>query len=176
MKKFAIISISIVLAITIYAIVDSIVVKYKKDYLDFNSEPGETISVSDLEYFDTADYYKYLGFHEENFPQGQNISIHAASYDLITGDQVVLDSYENKNDVLLTQEAGSVTWSFSVPEAGYYNLIMNYYPYEGKSSIIERTLKINNEVPFNGARNITFRRIWGDKNAVIQDIHGNDIR
>ena len=176
MKKFAIISISIFLIITVYAIVDSIVVKYKKDYLDFNSEPGETINVSDLEYFDTADYYKYLDLYEENFPQGQNISIHGASYDSVTGFQTILDTYEDKNDVLLTQESGSVTWSFSVPEAGFYNLKMNYYPYEGKSSIIERTLLVNDEVPFNGARNITFRRIWGDKNEVIQDIHGNDIR
>ena len=176
MKKFAIISIAIVLLITVYAIIDSIVVKYKQDYLDFNSEPGEAINISDLEYFDTADYYKYLDLYEKNYPQGQNISIHAASYDSITGTQTVLDLYEDKDDVLLTQEAGSVTWSFSIPEAGFYNLKMNYFPYEGKSSIIERSLKINDEVPFNGARNIAFRRIWGDKSAVIQDIHGNDIR
>jgi len=176
LKKFAIISISILLAIVVFAIIDSIVVKYKNDYLDFNSEPGEVIDISNLEYFDTADYYTYLDLHGENYPQSQNILIHAASYDSITGDQTILDLYEGKDDVLLTQESGSVTWSFSIPEAGYYRLKMNYYPYEGKSSIIERILYINDEIPFNGAKNITFRRIWGNKNEVIQDIRGNDIR
>ena len=125
MKKFAIISISILLLIVVFAIIDGIVVKYKNDYLDFNSAPGDVIDISNLEYFDTADYYTYLDLHENNYPQSQNILIHAASYDSMTGDQTVLDLYEGKNDVLLTQESGSVTWSFSIPEAGYYNLKMN---------------------------------------------------
>jgi ABC-type glycerol-3-phosphate transport system substrate-binding protein len=176
LKKYTIITIAIFLTITIYAIVDSIVVRHKTDYLDFNSEPGQVVNISDLEYFDTADYYKYLGSFEENYPQDQNIRIHGANYDSIVGDQTILDIYEDKDDVLLTQESGSVTWSFSIPESGFYNLKMNYYPYEGKSSIVERILYINDEIPFSGARNITFRRIWGDRNEVIQDIHGNDIR
>lgn len=176
MKKYTIISLIVVLAILLYAIVESIITKNNHDYLSFNQEYQEVVDVTDLAYFSTADYYRYLGEHIEHYPNQQNIVIDGSNYSDIEGDQTILDNFEGVIDSLLTEEIGSATWEVDVPEAGYYNLMLNYYPYEGKSSIIERVLYINGEIPFDGAKNMTFHRIWGNKDAVIQDISGNDIR
>ena len=53
---------------------------------------------------------------------------------------------------------------------------MEYFPYPGKSAAIERTIKINDVLPFEGAKNLIFPRIWGSETGIKQDIHGNDIR
>jgi len=176
MKKITIISLSIVLAILLYAIVESIIIKNNHDYLSFNQEHQNVVDVTELAYFSTADYYSYLDEHAAYYPDQDNIVIEGSHYYLIEGNQSILDSYKGVDSSILTDEIGSVTWEVNVPEAGYYNLMLNYYPYEGKSSVIERVLYINGEIPFDGAKNMTFHRIWGNKDAVIQDISGNDIR
>lgn len=176
MKKATIITISIVLVILIYAIIDGIIIKNNQDYLSFNQEHQDIVDVTDLAYFSTADYYSYLEEHTTNYPDLENIIISGSDYFEVEGDQIILDSYQGVDSSLLTEEIGSATWEVNVPEAGFYNLILNYYPYEGKSSVIERILYINDEIPFDGAKNMTFHRIWGNKDEVIQDINGNDIR
>lgn len=176
MKKVTIITISIVLVILLYAIIDSIIIKNNHDYLSFNQEHQDIVDVTDLAYFSTADYYSYLEEHTTNYPDIDNIVIFGSDVFSIEGDQTILDSYQGVDSSLLTAEVGSATWEVNIPEAGFYNLKLNYYPYEGKSSVIERILYINDEIPFDGAKNMTFHRIWGNKDEVIQDISGNDIR
>lgn len=99
---------------------------------------------------------------------------------------------ENMSDVvydemLLQQDEGMVTWKVNVPVSGFYNLKLNYYPIEGNSSNIERSLAINGKVPFNGADTFTFSRIWEDRessyeydengNRVLKtDVKGNDMK
>ena len=139
-------------------------------------ETVEEYDYSNLAYFTTSDYYNYLDLNGDVYPQVDPIVIEALDYTDIEGEFSELDNYEGVDDVLLTDEYGSVTWEVNVIEAGYYNLLINYYPYEGKSSSIERTLYINGEVPFEGASNISFYRIWGNNEEVVQDINGNDIR
>ncbi|MCF7930607.1 MAG: extracellular solute-binding protein [Acholeplasmataceae bacterium] len=175
-KKVTIITISIVLVILLYAIIDSIIIKNNHDYLSFNQEHQDIVDVTDLAYFSTADYYSYLEEHTTNYPDIDNIVIFGSDVFSIEGDQTILDSYQGVDSSLLTAEVGSATWEVNIPEAGFYNLKLNYYPYEGKSSVIERILYINDEIPFDGAKNMTFHRIWGNKDEVIQDISGNDIR
>lgn len=41
---------------------------------------------------------------------------------------------------------------------------------------LERELRINGEVPFDGADTLTFTRLWHDGGEVRQDSQGNDIR
>lgn len=64
-----------------------------------------------------------------------------------------------------------------VPEAGLYNIRVHYYPVEGKSSSIERSFSINQQIPFKGADTLLFDRVWGNREEVIkQDDRGNDLR
>ncbi len=87
-----------------------------------------------------------------------------------------LETYEGEQDVLMTDEGSFVTWEVDVPQAGYYQVRMEYYPVESRGVDIERSFEINGEVPFVGADALTFTRLWTDKTEVKQDNQGNDIR
>lgn len=176
MKKTLIIILSSIVALTLFFTIESSWVKNRQDYISYNIGNVEEYDYSELAYYSTSDYYNYLNLHGDVYPDVDPIVIDALSYIDIDGDYLEFDSYEGIDDVLLTDEYGSVTWEVTVAQAGYYNLNLNYYPYVGKSSSIERTLYINGEVPFEGAENISFYRIWGNNVEIVQDINGNDIR
>lgn len=91
------------------------------------------------------------------------------------------------DEMLLQQDEGMVTWKVSVPASGFYNMSLNYYPIEGNSSNIERSLAINGKIPFDGADTFSFSRIWKDRessyeldeegNRVLKtDVKGNDMK
>ena len=176
MKKFLIITLSIVLLVTVYAVIDSIVARAQKNYLDYNREPVSEVEPSELGEYDAEAYFSYVSNQPQIYPENEVITIEASSYSHIEGEQEILDMYEGVSNPLLTKESGSVTWNFIVDEEGFYNIKLNYFPYEGKSSSVERTLYINGEVPFTGASNIVFHRLWASDGDPKVDIHGNDIR
>jgi len=78
--------------------------------------------------------------------------------------------------VLYTQETSKVTWEFTVPEAGFYNIYVDYYNIESRSIDAERAVYINGELPFQNAEFIAFSRFWTDGSEVRQDNQGNDVR
>jgi ABC-type glycerol-3-phosphate transport system substrate-binding protein len=176
MKKTLIITLSSIIFLIGFFTIENAWVKNRQDYMNYNSVEASEYDYSDLAYYSTSDYYQYLDENGNVYPQVEPIIINGIDFTEIDGDYENLATYSGVDDVLLTDEYGSVTWDVSVAEAGYYNLQLNYYPYEGKSSMIERTLYINGEVPFEGATNISFHRIWGNIDEVKQDINGNDIR
>ena len=176
MKKFLIITLSIVLLVTVYAIIDSLVARAQKNYLDYNREPVSEVDPSELGEYDAEAYFSYVSNKPQDYPENKIITINASSYSSIEGEQEILDVYEGVSSPLLTKESGSVTWNVEVAEAGFYNIKVNYFPYEGKSSSVERTIYINGEVPFTGASNIVFHRLWASEGQPEVDIHGNDIR
>ncbi len=176
MKKFLIITLSIVLLVTVYAVIDGLIARAQKNYLDYNREPVSEVEPSELGEYDAEAYFSYVSNQPQVYPENQVITIEASNYSNIEGEQEILDMYEGVSNPLLTKESGSVTWNFIVDEEGFYNIKMNYFPYEGKSSSVERTLYINGEVPFTGASNIVFHRLWASDGDPKVDIHGNDIR
>jgi len=175
-KKIYIILLSlIVLFVTIF-IVDTIWLAKQEDYLGLNQEAYDDSTLNELSYFDISDYYEYINEHDKYYPRGYDIVINASDFSDSIGDNTVMGSYEGEDNVLLTNENSKVTWNVDVSEAGYYNLVLDYYPYEGKSTSIQRAIYINGEIPFDGAKNITFYRIWANATSVKTDINGNDIR
>jgi len=174
MKKVLIIVLALVVTFTAFITIENVWLNNHKDYLNFNSSSnGDLI---DLTYEGVSDYYDYLDAVTQTRPQVNPIVIEAIDFSSSDGSEEVLPSYEGKDNVLLTSESGSVTWTFNVPESGLYHLLLNYYPYPGKSSVIERSLSINGIVPFEGAGNISFYRIWGSEHEITQDVNNNDIR
>lgn len=176
MKKFIIITLSSLIAIILYMVIEHAILSRQQDYLRFNRSVHDQWVDFDDFYLQSSDYYQYKMNFTQTYPQNQRIEVLGHWYQSLVGDHEVLDSYEGKEHVLLTQDTGTVTWDVYVPEAGFYNINLKYYPYPGKSSMIERALYINGEIPFNGAANITFHRIWGNAGEVRQDMFGNDIR
>lgn len=82
-----------------------------------------------------------------------------------------LDGYSVK-----TLEEGFVEWKFNLETESLYNIEIEYYPIEGRSSEIERRLYLNSEVPFSGANNLVFTRVWKDANDITRDNRDNDLR
>jgi ABC-type glycerol-3-phosphate transport system substrate-binding protein len=79
--------------------------------------------------------------------------------------------------VLRMEEDGWTEWSFEVPERGLYSIHVRYFPVEGKSSPIERELRINGELPFDEARSIVLQRRWVDLGDGFRlDNRGNELR
>ena len=88
---------------------------------------------------------------------------------------------ENREDesgapTVYTPDGSYVTWKVTVPQTGLYNIVLDYLTVESRGVDIERELYINGELPFAGARSLTFARLWHDGAAVRQDNQGNDIR
>lgn len=173
-KKIITIGLLVLLGVTLFVVGE--IRASNTGRLDYNRDQHEFVTDTESTFYNTIDYYNYLTKNTLTFPDQDPLIINGAEYVDSTGDVEVYEEYEGKEDVVLTDEIGTISWAFNVPESGYYNLYLNYYPYEGKSSMIERSLSINGEEPFDGARTLTFQRVWGNAQDIIQDIHGNDIR
>jgi len=114
----------------------------------------------------------YAGY--QNAHKGAAMPQYDVEIDLLSYEGNGVEVYEG--DKLKTDVGSEVTWKVDVPESGFYNLYMEYLTVESRGVSIERTLKINGEVPFMDARNVVFERIWTDANAPKKDNQGNEIR
>ena len=83
---------------------------------------------------------------------------------------------EDGAPAVLTPDGSYVTWKVNVPETGLYNIVLDYLAVESRGVDIERELYINGQLPFAGARSLTFARMWHDGGEVRKDNQGNDIR
>ena len=96
--------------------------------------------------------------------------------------EVDLKAFEGKGgeacaEGVMTEEESELTWKVNVPQAGLYNVRLEYKTTESRGVDIERELAINGEVPFSGASTLTFTRLWTDKEeSRKEDNQGNQIR
>ena len=81
-------------------------------------------------------------------------------------------------------DKGTVSFPFTVEKEGLYNLEFTYIQKEGKTSAIERLIKIDGKVPFREARYITLAKTYADDYVLgedgeptfLMDIKNNEIR
>ncbi|REK75228.1 extracellular solute-binding protein [Paenibacillus paeoniae] len=142
------------------------------------SEAANT-ETDDFVSFRKDGYDFYLREHEQQPRPQQQIIIPADSYSHAEGMTVEkLHDYEGAAaPSILTGETGSVSWDIDVPQEGMYNIGLSYFPVAGKSSAIERELLIDGQSPFEGARTLTFSRVWvNTKSEIERDNRGNDLR
>lgn len=129
--------------------------------------------------YDAISYGEYLEIYKD-MPDGEDeYVIPAEDYSGVYGMQAeALRDYEGDHGVsILTDEQGTTQWQADVKKAGFYNLSILYYPIEGKSADIQRTVLIDGELPFSEASRIEFSRCWGDELEEIRtDSAGNDIQ
>jgi ABC-type glycerol-3-phosphate transport system substrate-binding protein len=175
MKKSVIVILSLIMSLVLFFSIRDEIRRLDKNYLKYNVTFD---GLEDIEqyFLSSSDYYQYKKLHHETYPVIDPIVFKATAFTHATGDFEMLPSYENRSNVLLTGEEGEVTWHIDIEQSGFYNIGIHYYPYPGKSSMIERSLRINGNSPFEGAKHIALHRIWGNKTDLIQDIFGNDIR
>jgi ABC-type glycerol-3-phosphate transport system substrate-binding protein len=134
---------------------------------------GEDLSVDSFGNRNT--YANYLARYAGNPPGAGDINIDLFSY--TDGEYIQeLTGFAGEDRVLRTGENGFVEYRFRLDNPGFYNLVVEYFPIEGRSVDIERSVFINGGRPFSGAEQITLRRVWGDGSAVRTDNRGNQIR
>ena len=83
---------------------------------------------------------------------------------------------EVRNEGLFMPDESEITWTVTVPQAGLYNIRLEYLTTESRGVDIERELLINGELPFAGASTLCFSRLWTDASEIRKDNQGNDIR
>ncbi len=122
------------------------------------------------------DYKEYLESIESIARPDYEIIIPAWEYvDTDMENLQVLDDLAGIK-ALATDETGYVEWEIEIPESGFYNIEIKYFPLEGRGGDIERAILINDKIPFEGAKFLEFPRVWTDEYEYRIDNQGNHIR
>lgn len=137
-------------------------------------------------------YRQYLGRHEAAAAPSAAIIIEADSYvryeeDGIAAQPEVFTDFEGMPGVsVLTGETAIIEFDVTAPEAGLYDLLIEYYPIEGKSSAIQRSVFLDGMLPYREMSLIELPRIWQNREAMEQkgsrpliwekDNRGNDLK
>lgn len=139
-------------------------------------DPAEELEQYYVQVRETESYEEYLAAHAGAAHPGRELVI--AGGDFLEADAGFerRAEYEGRKDVVLTADAGSVTWEAEIPETGFYQIEVEYYPVAGKYGTIERELLINGECPFDGAQYLAFSRNWINATKIERDARGNDVR
>ena len=138
-----------------------------KDFHDKYKDTDLTVDVQGMERVGT--YNKYLAQYKDAGKPSTDIDIQLDDYQ-------AEGTVKKEADGLFTDTGSLVTWKVNVPEAGFYRLYMEYLIPESRGVAAERSVLINGELPFEGARNIAFTRMWMDGGEVKVDNQGNEIR
>ena len=123
-------------------------------------------------------YDSYRSRHGSAAPSSARIIVPSIEFSAADGAEVeVLDEYAGSPDVLYWRnESGSITWKIAVPEGGFYQMYMSYFPRSTRNREIELDLLLDGEIPFSEAARFTFYKIWEDSGEIRRDSRGNELR
>ena len=120
-------------------------------------------------------YSQYIASYSDAGYPSSDVDINVCSY--ASGKNIsVYQDYEGETEALYTGDQSTVTWNANVPEAGFYNVYLEYMTVASRGVAAERAIYINGENPFTSAANLSFGRQWTDDGGVITDNQGNQIR
>ena len=84
---------------------------------------------------------------------------------------------DRRENVLVWSGAeGSVTYPFTVSEAGCYALEITYYAMESPSGQVELSLRVDGALPFESASRICLSKVYVNKTEIKTDSRGNQVR
>jgi len=84
-----------------------------------------------------------------------------------------------ENGCIVMTDTGTVTFEVTVPESGLYNIAFEFYTTEDYGPSIERSLYIDQILPFKEAEHLSFSKIWTDvlsDNTFSVDKNGDQLR
>ena len=140
----------------------------KYDNYDLSTNVG-TVST-------TRTYAEYLNEHSAAKSPKSKVNVAVLDFDETKSNGARVENNYKGKDVVFTDEDSSVTWKVEVPEAGFYNINMEYIAVPSRNVNMDRILYINGELPFTGADTLAFYRLWKDGGPVKYDNRGNSIR
>ena len=122
-------------------------------------------------------YSEYRAANFEFEPASASINLKGGDYSAENGSGAErLEAYNGKSRVLKwDSERGSVTYDFSLPEDGLYNITLTYIQLICHGNSIRLSLKIDGAYPFKDAEDITLPRLWTNKGGIRTDDKGDQI-
>lgn len=139
-------------------------------------------------------YEEYVAAHPDQRPD-RRIEVDAGKYvryeeDNKAATPEIRSDYEGMaGDSVLTSENSLIEFEITVPESGYYDMSLVYYPVEGKNSAIQRSIFLDGQLPYAELDLVEFQRVWkmdaqaptADKNGVLirdwqSDNQGNNLK
>lgn len=122
-------------------------------------------------------YRSYLSRYADKAFPSEDIPVDIFDYDKSCSEGVsVKNNYKGSKKALYTEDGSSVTWIIDVPQEGLYNILIDYVATPSRNIDMERIIRINGTVPFDGADTLVFSRIWHDGAEIETDNRGNQIR
>lgn len=168
---------TVIVIVAILAIVALVVILGNRKALDFHDKyAGADLSREVTGAERSGTYAKYLESHAGAATPSSDAEVDIFDISDHSGDVEIRDNYYGEAQAVYTETGSEVTWNVDVPEAGFYNLYMEFVADESRGVAAERSVKINGELPFDDAANIEFTRIWEDGGEVRVDNQGNEIR
>lgn len=141
-----------------------------------SSISADIYDTSTLNYEEKLSYDEYLELYKDYNRPEQEIIISAMDYKETDMEVEIIQGLGGKNlPAIKVEEEGYIEYEFYVEEAGLYNISLDYFPVQGRSSDIVRGLKVNGEYPFDGVEYLNFPRIWVDGGDIRVDNQGNEI-
>lgn len=122
-----------------------------------------------LYYSDYISYDEYLSAQQEANAEVEPITVPMGS----SGKEV--QNIDGRECIAIA-EGESLDISVDIPQSGYYQLQMDYYPVMDGTTAIKMELYIDGKIPFREAENISLKRIWEDADEKKYDSQGNQIR
>ena len=131
----------------------------------------------------TGTYRDYLTEHADAAYPENEVNFDIASFqgegDVKLVGASELSEYGNSfgaQSAVYTGLNSTVSWTVNVPVSGFYNIYLEYVIPESHGVPAERIIRINGELPFEDAQNVSFARIWKDGGQKKVDNQGNEIR
>ena len=144
---------------------------------------GVDLEAASGEYGRTDTYSIYADTHGDSIPEGAGNTYDLDVFSYTDSSNVSKRSGigpdSDKADALQIPEEGYAEFEVDVKQAGYYNLLVEYYPTtddDDRGISIETKVEINGKVPFSGADAIAFQRVYTDAAEPTKDNQGNEIR
>ncbi|MDC7234381.1 MAG: extracellular solute-binding protein [Spirochaetales bacterium] len=134
----------------------------------YNASPA---SREDVVVFDAGSIPRYADF-SKSYPA--EFSEEPGAVVELTGHNLAAGSSE---DSFLDWERGRdfFEWTFTIADAGYYKIDIEYLIEGGSGASAQREMSINGEFPFEEIGNIFFHRRWVEAGLVRQNTIGDDV-
>jgi len=140
---------------------------------------------------DIPTYRRYLGQVQYLRPQS-SVIIEASSFTryvedgVVTAPDLFVDFAGMYGTSVMTGETAVIEFDVTIADPGLYDILIEYFPIEGKSSAIQRSIFINGMLPYREMALIELPRIWQNREAKEQagaisflweqDNRGNDLK
>lgn len=128
------------------------------------------------------DYSDYLQVRGTERPD-VHVIVNAADcvrYEGSSEVRILSDYAGMTGEALLLEESGLAEFAFHVPQSGLYDLLMTYYPYEGKGTDIQCAFFVDGQLCYDQMSCISFSRIWSSgfnqSSGWQKDNQGNDLK